>query len=65
MKLPPGCKTIMQMKNPLQETVQASGKHRESVLSIEKGPFQASITNSVKYSDGYVSFCLSNKNKVI
>lgn len=32
---------------------------------IEKGPFQASITNSIKYPDGYVSFCLSNKNKVI
>lgn len=33
-------------------------------LSIEKGPRQASITNSNQYSDGYISFCLF-KNKVI
>lgn len=42
-------------------------KSLENIMNqyIEKGPFQASTTNSIKYSDGYGSFCLSNKNKVI
>lgn len=50
-------------QNPLKENLQESGNTLN--LSVEKGPCQASIANSIKYSDVYVSFCLSNKNKVI